>query len=191
MSKTIVVIDAGHGWKPTPGGGVVYDPGAIGYLGAAQHREADIAALYANSLAYLLRTQHGIDAHLLLATRERPLSLQARRRYMPQADAFVSIHLNASESKSAQGYETWYSREHSIELAQACHAGMQRAFSSRIDRGIKQRGLTVCQREKPSVLLEIGFITNASDLEYLLLRDTRVRFAREVAKAIAEFVGVG
>jgi N-acetylmuramoyl-L-alanine amidase len=71
MSKTIVVIDAGHGYKPTPSGGVVYDPGAIGYLGAAQHREADIAALYANSLAYLLRTQHGIDAHLLLATREQ------------------------------------------------------------------------------------------------------------------------
>jgi len=191
MSKTIVVIDAGHGYKPTPNGGVVYDPGAIGYLGAAQHREADIAALYANSLAYFLRTQHGIEAHLLLATRERPLSLQARRRYMPQADAFVSIHLNASESKSAQGYETWYSREHSTELAQACHAGMQRALTGRIDRGIKQRGLTVCQREKPSVLLELGFITNESDLQHLLLRETRARVARELAKAVAEFLGLG
>ena len=44
MSKTIVVIDAGHGYKPTPSGGVVFDSGAIGYLGQAQHREADIAA---------------------------------------------------------------------------------------------------------------------------------------------------
>jgi N-acetylmuramoyl-L-alanine amidase len=41
------------------------------------------------------------------------------------------------------------------------------------------------------VLLELGFISNASDLEYLLLRETRARVAREVAKAIAEFVGVG
>jgi N-acetylmuramoyl-L-alanine amidase len=49
----------------------------------------------------------------------------------------------------------------------------------------------VCQREQPSVLLELGFISNASDLEYLLLRETRARVAREVAKAIAEFVGVG
>jgi len=192
MSKTIVVIDAGHGWKPTPNGGVVFDPGAIGYLGTAQHREADIAAQYATSIAYMLRTLYpAIETHLLIATREHPLSLQARRRYMPQADAFVSIHLNAAESKSAHGYETWYSREHSVELAQACHAGMQRAFNGRLDRGIKQRGLTVCQREKPSALLELGFITNESDLQHLLLRETRVRVARELAKAIAEFVGSG
>jgi len=191
MSKT-VIIDAGHGWKPTSSGGVVFDPGAIGYLGQVQYREADIAAQYANSIAYMLRTFYpAIETHLLIATRERPLSLQARRRYMPQADAFVSVHLNASESKSAQGYETWYSREHSVGLANAVHGALQRALAGRIDRGIKQKGLTVCQREKPSVLLELGFITNASDLEHLLLRETRARVAREVAKAIAEFVGVG
>jgi N-acetylmuramoyl-L-alanine amidase len=86
MSKTIVVIDAGHGWKPAAGGGVVFDPGAIGYLGAAQHREADIAAQYANSIAYMLRTLYpNIETHLLIATREQPLSLQQRRRYEPSA----------------------------------------------------------------------------------------------------------
>ena len=188
----IVVVDAGHGWKPTPSGGVVFDSGAIGYLGQAQHREADIAAQYANSIAYMLRTHYpAIETHLLIATREQSLSLQARRRYMPQADAFVSIHLNASESKSAQGYETWYSREHSVDLARAVHAALQRALTGRLDRGIKQRGLTVCQREKPSALLELGFITHEGDLQHLLLRETRARVAREVARAIAEFVGLG
>ena len=192
MSKTIVVIDAGHGWKPTPSGGVVFDSGAIGYLGQAQHREADIAAQYANSIAYMLRTMYpAIETRLLIATREQPLSLQQRRRYEPSAAAFVSIHLNAAESRNAHGYETWYSREHSVELARAVHAALQRALAGRLDRGVKQKGLTVCQREKPSALLELGFITNASDLEYLLLRETRARVAREVAKAIAEFVGAG
>jgi len=192
MSKTIVVIDAGHGYKPTPSGGVVFDPGAIGYLGQAQHREADIAAQYANSIAYMLRTLYPtIETHLLIATREQPLSLQQRRRYEPSAAAFVSVHLNAAESRNAHGYETWYSREHSVGLAHALHGALQRALTGRLDRGIKQKGLTVCQRENPSVLLELGFITNASDLEYLLLRETRARVAREIAKSVAEFVGVG
>jgi len=191
MSKTIVVIDAGHGYKPAPSGGVVFDPGAIGYLGQAQHREADIAAQYANSIAYMLRTHYpAIETHLLTATREQPLSLQQRRRYEPSATAFVSVHLNAAESRNAHGYETWYSREHSVGLAHALHAALQRALAGRLDRGVKQKGLTVCQREQPSVLLELGFISNASDLEYLLLRETRARVAREVAKAVAEFVGV-
>jgi len=191
MSKTIVVIDAGHGYKPAPSGGVVFDPGAIGYLGQAQHREADIAAQYANSIAYMLRTHYpAIETHLLIATREQPLSLQQRRRYEPSATAFVSVHLNAAESRNAHGYETWYSREHSVGLAHALHAALQRALAGRLDRGVKQKGLTVCQREQPSVLLELGFISNASDLEYLLLRETRARVAREVAKAVAEFVGV-
>jgi len=192
MSKTIVVIDAGHGYKPAPSGGVVFDPGAIGYLGQAQHREADITAQYAHSIAYMLRTLYtNIETHLLIATREQPLSLQQRRRYEPSAAAFVSVHLNAAESRNAHGYETWYSREHSVELARAVHAALQRALAGRLDRGIKQKGLTVCQREKPSALLELGFISNASDLEYLLLRETRARVAREVARAIAEFVGMG
>jgi len=192
MSKTIVVIDAGHGFKPTPSGGVVFDPGAVGYLGQAQHREADIAAQYANSIAYMLRTLcPTIETRLLIATREQPLSLQQRRRYEPSAAAFVSVHLNAAESRNAHGYETWYSREHSVGLAHALHGALQRALAGRINRGIKQKGLTVCQREKPSALLELGFISNASDLEYLLLRETRARVARELAKAIAEFVGLG
>jgi N-acetylmuramoyl-L-alanine amidase len=76
-------------------------------------------------------------------------------------------------------------------LAHALHGALQRALAGRLDRGVKQKGLTVCQREKPSVLLELGFITNPSDLEYLLLRETRARVAREVAKTIAEFVGAG
>jgi len=191
MSKTIVVIDAGHGFKPTPSGGVVFDPGAVGYLGQAQHREADIAAQYANSIAYMLRTLYpATETHLLIATREQPLNLQQRRRYEPSATAFVSVHLNAAESRNAHGYETWYSREHSVGLAHALHAALQRALAGRLDRGVKQKGLTVCQREQPSVLLELGFISNASDLEYLLLRETRARVAREVAKAVAEFVGV-
>ena len=192
MSKTIVVIDAGHGYKPAPSGGVVFDPGAIGYLGQAQHREADITAQYAHSIAYMLRTLYtNIETHLLIATREQPLSLQQRRRYEPSAAAFVSVHLNAAESRNAHGFETWYSREHSVELARAVHAALQRALTGRLDRGVKQKGLTVCQREKPSALLELGFISNASDLEYLLLRETRARVAREIAKAIAEFVGLG
>lgn len=192
MSKTIVVIDAGHGYKPAPSGGVVFDPGAIGYLGQAQHREADIAAQYANSIAHMLRTLYpAIETHLLIATREQPLSLQQRRRYEPSAAAFVSVHLNAAESRNAHGFETWYSREHSVELARAVHAALQRALTGRLDRGVKQKGLTVCQREQPSVLLELGFISNASDLEYLLLRETRARVAREIAKAVAEFAGVG
>jgi len=187
MGKTIVVIDAGHNWKPTPSGGVVFDPGAIGYLGQAQHREADVAAQYANSIAHMLRTLYpAIETHLLIATREQPL-----RRYMPSADAFVSVHLNAAESRNAHGYETWYSREHSVGLAHALHGALQRALAGRLDRGVKQKGLTVCQREKPSALLELGFISNESDLQHLLLRETRARVAREVAKAVAEFVGVG
>jgi N-acetylmuramoyl-L-alanine amidase len=188
----IVVVDAGHGWKPARDGEVIYDPGAIGYLGAAQHREADIAAQYANSIAYMLRTFYpAIETNLLIATREQPLSLQQRRRYLPSADAFVSVHLNAAENRNAHGYETWYSREHSVGLAHALHGALQRALAGRLDRGIKQKGLTVCQREKPSALLELGFITNESDLQYLLLRETRARVARELAKAIAEFVGLG
>lgn len=185
-----VIIDVGHGWKYNTLGQVVYDPGAVGKIGEARHEEHRVAQLYANALAYYLKL-YDVEVLYLLGTREQPLSLQQRQRIHPEADAFVSIHLNAAKHSTAHGYETLYTYPHSLDFAEACHAGMQRAFAGRLDRGVKQAGLVACRRPKPAALLEVGFITNPTELEILLQRETRRRFGFEVARAILEYLSAG
>ena len=90
-----VMLDPGHGG---------HDPGATG---AAGLREKDVALDVAHRVAPLL-AKHGVSVSL---TRDddRFVSLEERtlRANAFNADLFVSIHCNASESRGQHGVETY------------------------------------------------------------------------------------
>lgn len=107
----VVVIDPGHGGD---------DPGAV----AGGLREKDIVLDVGRRLAQILNQGSGIKAVL---TRDRdvrvPLRQRMRRAEAEGADLFVSIHVNAAHSRTAQGAEVFFlsigaaSDEASRELA--------------------------------------------------------------------------
>lgn len=91
-----IVVDAGHGGR---------DPGSIGRGGT---REKDVTLKVARGLAERLE-EDGVDVVL---TREGDefIALGERTRIAnrEEADLFVSIHANSSESRSAEGFETYF-----------------------------------------------------------------------------------
>jgi len=186
MSQAIV-IDVGHGWV-VRGGRALYDPGAV----AGSWHEYHIAALYATSLRFMLR-QHAPDWQVYLincANESQAMSLTARARY--HADApLVSIHLNAHQTTEAHGYEVLYRKPESQAFAQVLLDATARAFPERRNRGLKQANLAVLARKAPCALVELGFMTNAEELSYLLLRETRVRWAQQVSSALIDYLGGG
>jgi N-acetylmuramoyl-L-alanine amidase len=99
-----VVIDAGHGGK---------DPGAIGL----HSREKDIA------LAIALKTGEYIEKYLpgveVVYTRKTDVFVELYKRAKiandSKANAFISIHCNASKSASASGTETYVMGLHKSE----------------------------------------------------------------------------
>ncbi len=94
--KTIV-LDPGHGGK---------DPGALGTKGT---REKDINLLVAFKLKHLLESELGVRV-LMTRSDDRFVSLADRTRFANEndADLFISIHTNASKSRTARGLETFY-----------------------------------------------------------------------------------
>ncbi len=92
-----VVIDAGHGGK---------DPGAVGKMGT---REKDINLSVALKLKYYLENELGISV-LMTRADDRFITLGQRTKFANDndADLFISIHTNASQSRSADGMETYY-----------------------------------------------------------------------------------
>ncbi len=93
----VVVIDPGHGG---------HDPGAKGPGGV---REKDICLAIAKAVAADLERRPGYRAVL---TRDKDVFLNLRQRTRiaaeQKADLFVSIHANASRSKSARGTEVYF-----------------------------------------------------------------------------------
>ncbi|MCX5714512.1 MAG: N-acetylmuramoyl-L-alanine amidase, partial [Candidatus Omnitrophica bacterium] len=91
-----VVVDAGHGG---------YDPGAIGRTGL---KEKDVNLDIAKRLSNLLRSE-GVKVTLTRSS-DTFVSLGKRVRLANDsgADLFVSIHSNASRTRSLCGFETYY-----------------------------------------------------------------------------------
>lgn len=182
-----IVIDVGHGWRKTAQG-ARFDPGAVSRGSGTAHIEHHIASEYGVALRDALK-DYGYTGtvYLLRATESNPLTLSARRAFQPNASAFVSIHLNSHTDNTAHGFEVWYGKDASLALAQAVHGACKTALELH-DRGIKRGNFTVLQRERPSVLVELGFMSNPRDLIHLILPTTRDRWAQTVARALVRYL---
>jgi N-acetylmuramoyl-L-alanine amidase len=110
-AQPTVVLDPGHGGS---------NPGAQGAGG----REKQLTLTLANLVAARLR-QHGI-AVTLTRTTDRTLTLRQRVEIANQlpADIFVSIHANASTTRSQRGYETYVLTAKGVDVdARALRSG--------------------------------------------------------------------
>lgn len=107
------------------------------------------------------------------------------------ADAFISIHANASTIESASGSEGYaYSRESGGFALGEDILEQMTALTGLENRGMFVRpSLYVLRRTKmPAVLIELGFITNPSDAA--LMDEEPALFAQGMYNGIKEYYGV-
>ena len=92
-----IVVDPGHGGK---------DPGAVGLSGL---QEKDVVLTIGRMVAKKLREELAIDA---VMTRDTDVFIELQERTAIAnkvgADLFISIHVNASLNRKANGIETYY-----------------------------------------------------------------------------------
>ena len=175
LYSQIVVIDTGHGGK---------DPGAVS--GSAQEK-----ALVLNKTLYLKEHLDGNNSIKTYYTRidDTFLSLAERCRIANdvEADFLISIHNNSATSKTANGTETLYKPNKSNgildshSLAKIIQAEVLSAVGLN-DRGLKARNdlYILNGPSMPSVIVEVGFMSNANDLAKI----TQASVQQKAAKAI-------
>ncbi|MDD3050709.1 MAG: N-acetylmuramoyl-L-alanine amidase [Candidatus Cloacimonetes bacterium] len=217
-----VYLDPGHGGK---------DPGAIGYSGTY---EKNIVMNITREVKKLLE-QEGLEVILSRDTDEF-VSLKDRTEKGNQAKSqiFVSIHCNASKSKTAQGAEVYFlstattseariveALENSVvekyeggaqalkkyddldyilmDLAQSEHLEESSDLAMKIqanivattkayNRGVKQAGFYVLRGAyMPSVLVEVGFISNREEEKKLIKTDYQKKIAQAIFNGIVSF----
>jgi N-acetylmuramoyl-L-alanine amidase len=175
----IIVIDAGHGGTdPGTMNGKTYEKNIV--LSVAQKVKQKLASAGAK----VIMTRES-DVYKTLEERVQI----AKNNY---AELFVSIHVN-SASSSASGTETYYDTSknpngyESYLLAKAIqqqivnNAGMK-------DRGVKDYDFYVIRNNTvPSVLVELGFITNSSDYQKLTSDNYQNIFAQSIYNGIVQY----
>lgn len=176
LEGKLIVVDPGHGGS---------EPGAI----VNNVKEKDINLDISLKLQKFLE-DNGATVHM---TRESDIfvDLYARAGIANEinADLFVSIHNNTATSSTASGTETLYFPDAEKKLlAQA----VQKAVVSYINlnnRGIVERpGLVVTRETKmPSVLVEVGFMTNENDFALLMTDEFRQKAAEGICQGIIDY----
>lgn len=180
IGKYKVVIDPGHGGS---------DPGAVGINGL---RETNIVLEVSLKVAHLLN-QKGVNT-ILTRNSEITLDLQPRvsKANTSKADAFVSIHANATRGKKREvnGVETYYySGYKGYNLAKNIHKQLLNAAYKSPDRGIrKSRFYVIRKTSMPAVLVELGFVTGFNDAELLRQKSYREKMAFAISTGILNYL---
>jgi N-acetylmuramoyl-L-alanine amidase len=106
------------------------------------------------------------------------------------ADYFISIHGNANPNPAINGTEIYLYQfgTQAQWMAQRIMEGITRAVGTR-NNGIRLNpGLYVLRRtQMPSLLIELGYLTNASDAAKL--RDNQYQFAQGIYQGILQYFG--
>jgi len=175
-----IVIDPGHGG---------HDSGTRG-RGASPLPEKSLNLLIAQELAQQLRYRGA--AVSMTRTDDRYLELDDRGNRGNAGNLFVSIHIDASRSNPGASGATVYicrgaSGESERVAGQVSAALKNAGFECRGVKRANYRVLVVCDR--PSILVECGFLSNNHDARMLNSPEYRSRLAAAIADGIAGYFG--
>ena len=185
LSK-VIYLDAGHGGA---------DSGAF-YKNV---KESDLNLKIVNKVMNLLRqdgaivylTRYGdYDLSVSNAWNRKRSDLSRRANIINQSncDLYLSIHLNAEDSGTLHGAEVYYDtiNPENKKIAEIFQEEFKKNLNT--DRDYKENSTKYLQRRvsRPGVLLEVGFLSNASE-RALLKSDT---YQNKIATVIRNAVNL-
>lgn len=176
--KQIVVVDIGHGGS---------DAGAVGN----GLTEKEINFNQGMALFALLEADPNIKVYMTRETDVYP-TLQFRSQLANDinADIFVSLH-NNSASSNVRGTETLYFPSTTDQTGKTIAGLVQKniiKYCGTVDRGIKPRSdlYVLKTTNMPAILIETGFISNASEAHLINSPSFINKWAQGVYEALIE-----
>ncbi|SEO91796.1 N-acetylmuramoyl-L-alanine amidase [Mucilaginibacter gossypiicola] len=180
----VLVLDAGHGGSQ------------YGTVGTGGYTEKDLNLQIVNQIKAIAEKQ-GIRTIL---TRPDDSELDLRGRVVYKGDAFISIHLNAPGywARHTNGMEVIIDKNElyplNKKLARHLKTSLQQlsGINTRRKMVISETSpdntLYILRHNKaPAVLLELGYMTDPSDLNYITNTDNQHKIAEKIINAVVAY----
>jgi len=183
-----VVLDPGHGGQDT------------GSLGLDSSKEKAVDLEVAKGLEKQIKMQLGIPVYL---TRDNDYALTAEQRVEPAArpdvDVLLQLHAEASFSPDTSGIFLFVRPQEEFKGgAVPADQGASMALAKSLKAALEEQGLTVRKivpapllplgrGNLPTVLVEMGFLTNAGDVALLTKAEERNRLVMGLYNGLKTF----
>jgi len=178
-SNIKIVLDPGHGGRD------------LGASPDGSPAEKEIVLEIATRVQGILK-QKGL-AVLLTRQTDEYVSLSRRASFSNDnhPTLFVSIHANSCPSAEVNGFEIYYAEDgrerDTVQAANFIQQSLKKATDAR-DRGIRKFNYTVLARTKcPSVLIEVGYLSNPGEASLLSKSSYRKKVAEGIADGILAY----
>lgn len=174
-NKKLIVIDVGHGG---------HDHGAT----FEDLKEKEIVAQIANKI-YEYNDPSTVEI-VLLRDADEFVSLQDRITKINELnpDLVLSLHVNQSKNKEAKGLEAFISEKNPQYQLSEAYAQKILTHQNPIkleQRGIKKANFLLLRESKAAAItLELGFISNESDKDYLTSDKGQDEIAQSILKSL-------
>lgn len=183
LAGITVALDAGHGSQ---------DPGALGLAQLTGPTESNINRATAEAVKIHLEA---MGATVLLPA-QLDLNSRFNERMQPaisgRADLFISLHCNATTANAngvnATGTELYYYEGIGKKLGESLMSTMV-AHTGRANRGVRYYAFRVTLNSlAPSVLMEMGYMTNPSDYDSLCSKEGIYQTALAIGDGIVNLL---
>jgi len=188
--QKVIVIDPGHGGKDT------------GAIGANSIQEKSVALSIAKEIIRLNKTLLNEKLEMYLTRyKDTLISLSDRSRLSKtlKADIFVSIHCNASNT-SSRGIDIYVHNANNkeVHIKESIAMGLSILEESTLKLGFNKRGIQFANfqvlREnityRPSILIEMGFVTNIDEADYFLASKNIRAMALAVLMGVNNYLNI-
>ncbi len=186
IKNMTIVLDPGHGLTDKG----YTDPGAIGHIEEAGANLA-VAKLVEKKLK-------AMGVNVIRLRTESEFYDTAQRPYYARdygCDLYIAIHSNKAGNDYAKGTECYYYTSYSQPLAKALTENVAEYFTNNVYAygGDYNRGdlysymWTTKQQDFPSVLIEMGFVSNYEDAMALANPDHQDGIAQAIVDGIVEY----
>lgn len=180
----VVVVDPGHGG---------HNPGAVDN----GVQEADINL----SVALQLKDKLQREGAKVIMTRQSDQSVANKNSSLGQelqarvdiaeknnADLFISIHSNSNPDKNIAGAMTFYPQDRSSQLALDVQQSLVQQTGA-VDKGISPATFYVLRKTSmPSILVEMGFVTNKQEAGKLSDYSYQSKIAQGVFNGVVRYL---
>ncbi|WP_285396572.1 N-acetylmuramoyl-L-alanine amidase [Lysinibacillus sp. fls2-241-R2A-57] len=180
LKDRIIILDPGHGGK---------DPGTVVGSNSEKAITLKVGTLVKQKL-------EAAGAKVMMTrTGDTYPSLQDRVDFTNAnyGEIFVSIHVNSAANTSAQGTETYYAistgdmQQEDVDLATFVNNQIVNNLNMK-NRGVKEQQYYVIRNMIiPSILVELGFLTNNEDRAKMTDDQYAELFAESIYKGISQY----
>ncbi|MCM3164357.1 MULTISPECIES: N-acetylmuramoyl-L-alanine amidase [Bacillaceae] len=178
LSGKVIAVDPGHG---------DHDPGALGF----GLQEKDIVLDVALKLQKLLEAE---GAKVVMTRTNNTFIKLADRATIAnnaKADIFISLHINSAGSEAAHGTETYWNNNYQSTESKKLAEKIQKRLIEKLgtnNRGVKEANFYVIKNTTmPSVLAELGFISNEAEAAKLKTSQFRENAAEAVLLGVLDY----